>query len=293
MGIYGSIYGLYDPSTGELRYIGQTTIPLRRRLAAHMTPSSLSHPEYRAYWISSILRQGLRPIIKEIATASSREELDRLEVEHIALARLGQVRLVNIEPGGNSLSPEHYTRLAEMKRGIPRTPEVRAKISAAKKGKPSSKRGPMSEEQKVKVSASRKGKLLGATHHQYRGDISTDFILQRIAEGRTKVQVAEELGVSSTLIHRRLNQAGLTGESRPKGKREAWNKGKAHSAEHVANFAASRKGKATGTDHHFYRHDILDEDLRQKVQEGLTPSQIAKYYGVARITVARRLRKVA
>lgn len=294
MDTYGRIYGLHDPATGELRYIGQTITSLSRRLTFHIAPSILKSSRcHRANWILTLVNVGLRPVIKEIATASSREELDRLEVEHISLARLGQVRLVNTDPGGNSQSPEHYRRLGESKRGIPRTPEVRAKISAAKKGKPSSKRGPMSEEQKVKVSASRKGKLLGATHHQYRGDISTDFILQRIAEGWTKVQVAEELGVSSTFIHRRLNQAGLTGEIRPKGKREAWNKGKAHSAEHVANFAASRRGKATGTDHHFYRHDILDEDLRQKVQEGLTPSQIAQYYGVARITVARRLRKVA
>jgi len=151
----------------------------------------------------------------------------------------------------------------------------------------------MSEEQKAKVSASRKGKLTGSTHHQYRHDISTAFILQRLAEGRTKVQVAEELGVSPTFIHRRLNQEGLTGSNRPKGKREAWNKGKAHSPEHVANFATARKGKATGTGHHAYRHDLRDEDLLKKIQEGMSPTQLAEEYGVARVTIARRLRKAA
>lgn len=314
MNVYGSVYGLHDPLTDELRYIGQTTSNLAHRLSGHLSLQNRQKSYRSARWVQSLVAKG--PMIRLRVEASSQEELDRLEVEQIKTALEAGVRLTNCTVGGQGVKgwkhteawkehmrqvmagrctnhPKHYERLADMKRGVSISEETKAKISAAKKGKPSSKRGPMSEEQKVKVSASRKGKLLGATHHQYRGDISTDFILQRIAEGWTKVQVAEELGVSSTFIHRRLNQAGLTGEIRPKGKREAWNKGKAHSAEHVANFAASRRGKATGTDHHFYRHDILDEDLRQKVQEGLTPSQIAQYYGVARITVARRLRKVA
>jgi len=240
MSVYGRIYGLYDPDTGKLRYVGQTIMALSRRLQHHLTPQSVAAQRHSSCWIRNLLRRGLKPTAKLLAVGYSKEELDQLEIQHIYEARSTGCDLTNHVDGGRG----------------------------------------------------QKG-LTGDRHHQYRGDISTDFILQRIAEGRTKVQVAEELGVSSTLIHRRLNQAGLTGESRPKGKREAWNKGKAHSAEHVANFAASRKGKATGTDHHFYRHDILDEDLRQKVQEGLTPSQIAKYYGIARITVARRLRKVA
>lgn len=100
----------------------------------------------------------------------------------------------------------------------------------------------MSEAQKALVSASRKGKLLGADHHQFRQDISTDVILQRLGEGLTKVDVAKELGVSSTFIHRRLNQAKLVGDLRPKSKRKAWNKGLPHTAEHVANFKASRWG---------------------------------------------------
>lgn len=244
MTIYGRIYGLHDPVTDELRYIGQTVVSLTRRLGMHCAPSVLAaERSHRAHWVEALLRQGLRPVIREIATASSKEELDLLEVEHIAMARACKVRLVNTEPGGATHSLEHYERLAAAKRGVPRTPEVRAKISAARKGQPSPKRGiPISEEQKAKVSASRKGQLLGSTHHQYRHDISTAFILQRLAEGRTRVQVAAELGVSPTFIHRRLNQEGLKGSKRPKVKRTAWNKGKPHSSEHVNNWKASRWG---------------------------------------------------
>lgn len=210
--VYGRVYGLSHPTTGEIRYVGQTRTPLERRLSAHLAPSSLSSRDHRSHWIRSLKTQGLRPVIQLLAEAFSKEELDRLEVEWITKIP----NLTNLEPGGNSHSPEHYQRLATIKRGVPRSLETKAKISAARAGQPSPKRGiPMSEAQKVKVSASRIGKLLGSSHHQFRDDISTDLILQRLRGGLTKVQVAEELGVAPTFVHRRINQAKREGSSVP------------------------------------------------------------------------------
>jgi hypothetical protein len=188
--------------------------------------------------------RGLKPLIREIATAETRADLDALEKHHIQLAKSSGARLTNHTNGGvgpsgwkhteewkqrmsllftgrpGSCTAEQYKRMADATRGSTRSLETRARISAAKMGTPSPNRGvPMSEDQKAKVSASRTGKLLGASHHQFRADISTDYILHQLCAGYSKVQVAAELGVSNTFIHRRLAQAKKVGwEIPPRGK---------------------------------------------------------------------------
>lgn len=254
MNIHGVIYGLHDPESGELRYIGQTIKSIPDRLAAHLSPSSLRRHSYLYRWLGGLVKRGLKPTWTQIDAAETQADLDRLEIEHIARARLYGVRLVNLSDGGGGRSgyvpseeerekiaskqrgvprqpktpeqkehmaqlmagrctntPEHMAKLAEAKRGVSRPQEVRNKISEAKKGQPSPNKGiPMPDAVKAKVAASRKGKLKGSTHHQYRHDISTDAILQKLASGQSKVEIAEELGVSPTFVHRRLNQAGRT-----------------------------------------------------------------------------------
>lgn len=252
--IHGVIYGLHDPETGELRYIGQTITTVKARLAKHVTPSQLKKHSYLARWLLGLVKRGQSPTWSVLAEALDQEELDRLEIEYIASAREGKVRLVNLSDGGggragwvvppevreklrqsnlgkphpkhtpewkalmsekmkgrNTNTPEHIERLRQMKIGVPRSEETKAKISEAKKGCPSPMKGKHhTEETKAKVSASRKGQLLGDTHHQYRHDISTEWILQKLDEGWTKVAIAKELGKSSTFVHRRVNQARRT-----------------------------------------------------------------------------------
>jgi len=252
MKIHGVIYGLHDPETGELRYIGQTVTTVVQRLRTHITPSQLKKHTYLARWLLGLVKRGLSPTWSQIAIAQSQSELDRLEIEFIAEARAVGVRLVNLSAGGGGRfgyvpsaeerekirkgnlgkphpkhtpewrehmaqlmagrctnTPEHMAKLAESKRGVQRSQEVRDKISKAKRGCPSHNKGvPMSESVKAKVSAARKGKLKGSTHPQYRHDISTDDILQRLSNGQSKVEIAVALGVSPTFIHRRLNQLG-------------------------------------------------------------------------------------
>lgn len=122
-----------------------------------------------------------------------------------------KAHMAQVMAGRQTNTPEHIARLAEAKRGKPRSEETKARISAAKMGTPSPKKGiPMAEEQKAKISASRRGKMTEAAHHKYREDISTEAILKRLAEGATKVEIAQELGVSSTFVHRRVGQARRT-----------------------------------------------------------------------------------
>lgn len=253
--MHGRIYGLYDPLTNELRYVGQTTTTVAQRLAAHLCPSSLRKHSHLACWLRSLQAKGHKPSTSVLAEAKDQAELDQLEMDHIAFSRKAGLRLTNGSAGGagpwgrevstetrEKLSeaqrgvprkkkspeekqhlsqvmkgrttnpPEHYEKLRLAKIGVARSEETKAKISASKKANPHSRSGwTHSEETKAKVSASRKGKLVGEGHHQFRDDISTAYILRRLGEGAFKAEIARELNVAHTFIHRRVAQAKKAG----------------------------------------------------------------------------------
>ena len=82
------IYGLFDPRTGELRYIGKS-VNSSKRAYSHTKSSDLKRHGRtpKTAWIKSLLRLGLRPqvqILKECATA---EVLYDEEQRTIALYR--------------------------------------------------------------------------------------------------------------------------------------------------------------------------------------------------------------
>lgn len=58
-----SIYGLCDPRTSELRFIGATAQPLRQKLAKHLQDEPNAS---LAYWITSLRNQHLVPEIFEL-----------------------------------------------------------------------------------------------------------------------------------------------------------------------------------------------------------------------------------
>ena len=314
MKVYGVIYGLHDPETGELRYIGQTRTGLKERLWSHLGPSNRRKNYHSARWVNSLVMKGLKPEARLRATASSREDLDQLEIKHIAGALAEGVRLTNHAKGGRgpegcrhtpewcqymaqlmagrcTNTPEHMANLAEMKRGIPRTPEVKAKISEARKGQPSPNKGvPMPEAVKSKVSASRKGKLTGATHHQYRHYISTDDILHRLADSQSKVEIAAALGVSPTFIHRRLGQARRAGKEAPRIEHRGHPMGSPLSESHKAAMSVSKKGRRRGPTHHAW-HDIPVEAVLAKMGQGTELRAIAAEFGVTPKTIRHKLRE--
>lgn len=254
---YGAVYGLHDPSTGELRYIGQTTTTVAARLSVHMAPASLRKHSYVCRWLRGLNQRGLRPTTSIIAEAADQEELDRLEIHHIAAARAAGVRLTNLSDGGGGPSgrvvsqetrekiaakqrgvpkpkhtdewranmsermagrctntPEHMAMLHEMRVGSRHTEETKARISAAKKGQTSGMKGRThSAESRAKMSESQIGLMAGEKHPAFRHDIDTGWILAQVAAGKTKTSIAEELGVSTTFVHRRIRQAQCEGEA--------------------------------------------------------------------------------
>jgi hypothetical protein len=89
-----TIYGLFDPRTGHLRYVGRTT-NLVRRFKAHCTSSDTINKRKYA-WIQDLRRLGLLPEIQELDTADDDTVTD-LENFYIGYFRMLGADLTNGE----------------------------------------------------------------------------------------------------------------------------------------------------------------------------------------------------
>lgn len=97
------IYGLRDPRTGSIVYIGKTFDPVKRA-AEHVAPSNLALAPHtpRAIWIQALLKQDLKPEFIELEWVPEREwgEAERRWIAHFR--SVGQSLLNGTEggPGG-------------------------------------------------------------------------------------------------------------------------------------------------------------------------------------------------
>jgi hypothetical protein len=132
-----TVYGLIDPRTGLLRYIGVTNSRLRTRLANHCNEARRGAPNHRCRWIRQILASGLRPLIASVEECSDTD--GRLEEQfHIALARADGIKLVNRTDGGDGapnliVSDATRARMSRVRKGMKRSETTRLRISEALK----------------------------------------------------------------------------------------------------------------------------------------------------------------
>jgi hypothetical protein len=101
---FGYVYGLLDPDSGALRYIGQTTGPIGFRLGGHLMAASAGKHRV-SKWIATVVRQGKMPVIRVLAEARDIVELGALEREHIARARIEGHELLNVYGGTRGRPP--------------------------------------------------------------------------------------------------------------------------------------------------------------------------------------------
>ena len=116
------IYTLSDPSTMEIRYVGQTNDPKRRfndHISSSINESSDSYETYKARWIRKVISNNLLPIMNIIDTCNSIEESNRLERDYVDRFTTEGVKLTN----------SHVNDVTEF------SLQTREKISNAKKGK--------------------------------------------------------------------------------------------------------------------------------------------------------------
>lgn len=115
------IYGLFDPITDELRYIGKTNDIVKRR-SGHLRDKSKT---YKANWIRSLLALGLKPEMRTIAGPFADEleallEESRLIVAHLEAGdRLTNLATCTAPSGmcGKKHSEETRKKMSDSRRG--------------------------------------------------------------------------------------------------------------------------------------------------------------------------------
>lgn len=160
-----TIYGLCEPATGELRYVGKAN-DTAKRLATHMRDCRRRVTPV-AKWVASLCAGGMAPTMVVLRQCEAGEDWRLVERQEIAIARAASGRLLNVADGG----------------GEPKCPAgIRAangrSVAAARASSPKRKRiydlkremgrllreGRVSEEQKAKLryAAARAPHLFGA-----------------------------------------------------------------------------------------------------------------------------------
>ena len=139
------VYALCDPSSFiagglscDVRYIGKTDKQPDERLSIHLKEAREGNRRHVYCWIRTLFRARLLPrlrVLKIVPQALGAEA----EIDAIRLFRLAGSRLTNLTDGGDGISglkmsPEARAKMAEAKRGKRQSPEhIAAKSVATKK----------------------------------------------------------------------------------------------------------------------------------------------------------------
>lgn len=174
-----TVYSLSSTRNGEIRYIGQTTQPLGKRLVQHRNYAKLRKVTAVHKWMVSEIEAGFDIRITALVEDAV---LHQTEIALIAQYRKNGARLLNHTDGGEGTvgwrgnkgnkRPDlaEKNRLAKGKPGHPVSPEARAKIAASKLGKKcpfliernKAKAGlpghPHTDQSKAKIGAALKGR---------------------------------------------------------------------------------------------------------------------------------------
>src|ERR1035437_1201514 len=140
-----TIYALIHPETREIRYVGKTQRTTKARYSQHLYDSKKKINHLYNWW------RTLEGLIPEMITLEVDPlDIDEAETRWILKGKSEGWPLTNMTPGGEGSCLGHIV-----------TPETRAKISAANKGKPGLNLGkPVSEVTREKL----RQKMLGRKH---------------------------------------------------------------------------------------------------------------------------------
>jgi hypothetical protein len=194
------IYGLVDPETTAIRYIGKSINP-EQRLRNHINET---YPCHRRNWIDSLKKKGLEPDLIYLVKleGSIAEDWKRWERRWIAIAKRDGWPLVNETSGGDGvpdLSPEASAKRNKTWIGRKHTPESLIKIAAASRGRRQSieQRQRMSE-----IMTGRKilwaDKVAEAIRKLTPEDV--EEIKMRLANGEKNCDLSKEYGVHRTTL---------------------------------------------------------------------------------------------
>lgn len=110
-----TIYGLADPRSGELHYIGKTAGTLRVRLRCHVNDVRRGRvyiPRHR--WIAELLGEGIEPDIFEVENVAD-DQWKEAEQFWIAYFRAIGCRLLNATDGGDGIVGHRHSAATKEK----------------------------------------------------------------------------------------------------------------------------------------------------------------------------------
>ncbi len=139
------IYGLVDPRTEQIRYVGQTK-DIKRRLRNHLNDAKRGVKSHKHSWIRKLLVEKVKPKITVIEKCNSRNA-DEREEYWIVYYRETEAGLTNQTDGGYGA------------RGYVRTEEEKGEISKRMKGNKHGLGKKHTEEYKRKSSERQKGRI--------------------------------------------------------------------------------------------------------------------------------------
>lgn len=146
------IYGLVDPRTEEVRYIGKSCSGFIR-IRQHFSATQLHDKTKKINWLKSLLELGLLPKPIILAECTSKEQLPELEVKFIAEYRAQNFNLLNMTSGGDGRANSRNSVYIPWNKGIKSSDNARLAMRNAKLGR---KRKPRTAEEKSKISESNK-----------------------------------------------------------------------------------------------------------------------------------------
>lgn len=153
------VYGLVDPRTDEIRYVGQTINGMDRATAHWRRKNIREHKDLCHTWIRKLLSIDLVPEVVILEECSA-EELNMNEMFWISSIRAAGGRLLNMTDGGEGThgfrwSEEKRKQIGDKHRGKVISEEHRKAVSKAFKGKK------LSAEHRAKIGAAHKGRNWG------------------------------------------------------------------------------------------------------------------------------------
>jgi len=215
------IYGLVDPRTLLVRYVGLSSTGMERPWE-HTSPSKLNREQtYKANWLRELIRADLRPSIV-ILQECPKEHLKTEERWWIAYGRACDWPLTNHTDGGDGTF------------GFLKTAATRAKLSAAQRGKPKSEQ----HRENIRLA------LLG----RKRGPDSPEYTARRTATLKGQKRTPEQRA-RMRAAQLRLREQGYIVSDETRAKMSASQLGRKHSAESIAKIAAAHRGRPKTPEH--------------------------------------------
>ena len=192
------IYGLADPVTGDIRYIGKSIRP-NERLTNHCNDHSSCH---RTHWIQSLIAKGQRPQLVILQELPDGANWQAIEQQWIAKARSAGWALTNGTDGGDgvvNLCDEARAKMLKTWTGRKHKPESLVKIGAASRGRKKSEASKEVMRQKMRGRDVTWGSKLSRAVRKLT-DEQVHEIRKLLASGEKNSVLAKRYGVHRTTI---------------------------------------------------------------------------------------------